>query len=153
MKRFQFRLQKVLEYKEDIEKQKMNDLAAAKQALAEEMDRLEWIQTTHKANGEALKCRTAEKTIRPDEIQAHLRYQKKLEADLKAQTRRVEAAEEKTEKQRQILLDAAKERKTLETLKDKKLQSHLAEVERQDRNFFDEVATMRHHRERGDHDR
>ena len=104
MKRFQFRLQKVLEYKEDIEKQKMNDLAAAKQALADEMGRLECIQATHTTNGEELRRRTEEKTIRPDEIQAHLRYQRKLEADFNAQARRVESAEAKTEKQRQILL-------------------------------------------------
>jgi flagellar export protein FliJ len=64
----------------------------------------------------------------------------------------VAGAEAETEKQRQILLDAAKERKTLETLKEQKLLSHRAETDRQERNFFDEVATMRHHRERDKND-
>ena len=152
MKRFQFRLQKVLEYKEEIEKQRMHDLADAREELARQVERYERIQAVREENTVSLSRKASEKEIHPDEIQAHLRYQRKLEADLSEQNRRVAGAEAHTEKQRQILLEAAKERKTLETLKEQKLLTHRAESDRQERNFFDEVATMRHHRGRDNHD-
>jgi flagellar export protein FliJ len=47
------------------------------------------------------------------------------------------------------LLEAAKERKILETLEEKQLIAHKLEAERVEQGIIDEIATVRHNRDDG----
>ncbi len=58
--------------------------------------------------------------------------------------------EEELEQRRQVVLEARRERKTLEAIREKQWRRYLRELEREEQNFADEIAGIRYGRAGGD---
>lgn len=147
-KKFVFRLQIVLEVKiklEEEEKKRLGELIAWQKheeqvLIGMENDRM----------GQEARLRNAQATgqyLQVDELQRINYYLKKLKEDIVAQKLKLEDIERQIEEQRQRLIKAAQERKTLEILKENQHNEWLAEVEEEERKVLDELATLKYARE------
>lgn len=146
MKKFIFRLQKVMEYKEDIEKQKMGELAEAENRLMVEIEKLETLKKREQAYLDEIDVMRQQTVIHPVEIQALYRYIEKLKSMQNAQRVQINKAKKVVEAKRQALVLATQEKKVLEKLKEKQVQAYEAEVARQEQIFFDEIASTKYGR-------
>lgn len=70
-----------------------------------------------------------------------------VQHSLHNQTAVVDAAEKETQQKRESLLDIVKERKILETLKEKRRLAYEAQIAEQERKTLDEVAILKFKRE------
>ena len=74
------------------------------------------------------------------EMQMYADFFRKKENDIKAQRNIVTILDEQLGEKRELLLDAAKEKKVLEGLKEKKFMAHNKTMAAKERAFLDEVA-------------
>jgi len=147
-KRFIFRLQTVLEVKErqeEEEKRKLSELIAwqrqEEQILA---------QMVHKeqATRQMLKDKQAAGVyLEVDELKRISYFLKKIAADIEAQKAKLIEIARRIEEQRQNLIKAAQEKKTLEMLKEQHHHEWLREIEEEEARFLDELATLKYARD------
>lgn len=143
MPRFQFRLQKFLSVKEQIENQKELEYANALRVLEEEKRKLaEFIQ--HKDETVQKLRSSVERSISPYEIRRFNNNIERLKQQISTQKERVTAAEEFVEQKRQELVQAMKERKALEIVKENAREEHLIEEDRAERKQIDELISFKH---------
>ncbi len=147
MKKFEFRLQRVMEVKEEIEKQKERDFALAKRKAIEEENKLNEIKIQYEGCWKDIENKTSQDTVDTNEINQYYKYLQKLEGDIERQFIYLHEANAEVERRRHILIEASKERKILENLKDRKMASYQEELNRQEQNFFDEIAGNQYNRE------
>lgn len=148
MKKFQFRLQRVMEMKEEVEKQRMVDLAEVKKRVTRELEALEKLREEDQNCRAHIKERGSQKRINPATMDMIYRYLKKLEADIDTQQGKVSDVKDEMEKKRQVLLDAAKERKILEKLKDRKKSDYLSDLSKKEQKTLDEISAVKFSRGR-----
>lgn len=141
MKTFRFRLQKVMEVKEDFEKKRMAELADAKKLLRIERDKLEDLKNKTAACQDRIKEKHKKKNVNPTEMELYYRYLDKLRHQIEIQFRRVCEASDEMERRRQVLLCASKERKVLEKLRERKYSAFREEMTKKEQDFIDELAT------------
>jgi flagellar FliJ protein len=67
--------------------------------------------------------------------------------DIKAQRQNVTCLDEKVSEKRDVLLEAAIDKKVIERLKEKKIMSHENELAAKERAFFDEMALRKRERD------
>lgn len=142
MKRFQFRLEKLLGLALSREKAAEADLAQARRVEDEERRRLLGIEATlvrHLAAARDLERRPADVA----EIKRHRDYLKKLGADRDAQRRVVTAAEAVTAEKLTALLAIRKERKSLENLKARRQAEYVRQALADEQKALDEVGGRR----------
>ena len=77
------------------------------------------------------------------DLSLYSEYIKCVQQSLRDQMKVVNAADEETQKKREALLSIVKERKVLETLKEKRRLVYEAELARQERKKLDEVAILK----------
>lgn len=140
MKQFQFRLQKVMELKEEIEKQRMMELGEAKMVVAQEEQRLHELHQQDKRYRAEIKEKESEEVIDPVEIDSYYRYLKQLEAAMETQAYRIQQAKVVEEEKRENLLAATKERKILEKLRERKLNDFMIDLARKEQFVLDDLA-------------
>ncbi|NDD26846.1 MAG: flagellar export protein FliJ [Proteobacteria bacterium] len=147
-KRFVFRLQTVLELKikkEDEEKKKLGDLIAWQK---QEEQILAQLVATEQSTRAYLKEKQATgQWIEVDELKRISYYLKKVAGEIEAQKQKLIEIARRIEEQRDALLAAVKEKKTLETLKENQHQEWLREVEEEEAKVLDELATLKYARE------
>ena len=91
-----------------------------------------------------------EKQLRGIAISEHILYANFLEGlarNMVAQQEKVKEAEKKYDQKRDDLIEAVKKRKTIENLKEKGLAAYSRKLLKLDRDFLDEVAICRFHKE------
>ena len=91
-----------------------------------------------------------EKQLRGIAISEHILYANFLEGlarNMVVQQEKVKEAEKKYAQKRDDLIEAVKKRKTIENLKEKGLASYSRKLLKLDRDFLDEVAICRFHKE------
>ncbi|MDR0273576.1 MAG: flagellar export protein FliJ [Clostridiales bacterium] len=143
MPRFQFRLQQYLGIKEQIEDQKELEYAKALQTLAEEKQKLaEFIQRKDETI-EKLR-QSVSRNISPFEIRRYNNNIERLKHQIKVQEERVAAAERFAEKKRQELIQAMKERKALEIVKENAHEEFLKEADMAERKQVDELVSYKY---------
>ena len=148
MKKFEFRLQRIMEVKEEIEKQKERDFAIAKRKALEEEYKLSEIKIQYENCWKDIENKTSQQTVDTSEIRQYYQYLQKLEGDIERQFICLQETNAEVEKRRDILIEATKERKILENLKGRKLASYQEELNRVEQNFFDEIAGNQYIREK-----
>ena len=141
MKNFKFRLQKVMEYKEEIERLRKLDLNEAKERVFKEEEKLEQLKCKDRDCRRQIKEKEAEDKINPVEVNFCYRYLKKLGTEIELQNDRILVAKTEEEKKRQVLLIATKERKILEKLKEKKYSAYATGLARKEQVVIDDVAS------------
>ena len=138
---FRFSLQKVLEYRSQLEDQAKLELARAERALAEQtalVRRLEHALDAHLEDA----SRTAPASAA--QMWLNRNYAKRLAEDLD-QARVVRGRLEQAVREcRAEVVEKAKERKLLEKLKEKQAERHARDEEHKEQAQFDEMATLRY---------
>lgn len=147
MKRFGFRLQPLLDIKMRREDELKRELAIANGAVilarrrSEEIrESLERFQTSEKQR------RTAAPTAQS--LRLSIMYRYRLQRDIKTADAGVEALHGKALSVLQLLTEAKKQRRTLETLRDKKLSQWKLDYKREEQEFIDDVSQKEYIRQK-----
>jgi len=141
-KKFEFRLQGVLNYRKQIEETRVRELAQAKGALLE-------IEEVRKANA-AEEAETLERfgeirggsSVNVDQAVVQSLYWDRLLAQEKKCKELEKKIAEEVGKRRQKALNASREKKLLENLKERKLRAHQADVASEEQRFLDEHSAI-----------
>lgn len=142
MRKFKFRLESVLKQREANERRLLREYAAARRALQVEEDEL--ARRVHSREAAAARLRE-ELTgrCRATELTALECFLECVAIDIRRQEARVEAAREIAEAKRLETIEAGKERKLVERLREKEWERYLAEYRRDEQKFLDEVGGSR----------
>lgn len=149
MKRFAFRLQRVLDIKSTIEKVKNRDFLAAYSEFQRAITKLKDIVSTRNKYQDNLH-KLEKEGIELTSINFYFRYFRMLENQISYQHRMIDIAKEEMEKRRLILLDAVKERKILERLKEKKREQFNYEIAKDEQMVSDEISGVKFFHEKND---
>lgn len=140
---FQFQFQSILDIKIRLEDLKKAKLGEATEVLNLEMEKL-MILVNEKKNQFKLMKEKSNKGFTPKELISYNNYMERLKKSISIQEKVVEKAREAVEKARIELVNAAKERKMFETLKEKKMEEYWEEYYRKEQITLDEVASYRY---------
>ncbi|MCL2047623.1 MAG: flagellar export protein FliJ [Defluviitaleaceae bacterium] len=143
MPRFNFRLQQYLNVKEQIEEQKEFEYAKAIRILEEEKQALADLRSRRDEAVEKLR-KAVSHAISPFEVRRYNNNIERMKQQIKTQKERVAAAEAYVEQKRQELIQAMKERKALEIVKDNAREEFLKEVDIQERKQVDELVSFKY---------
>ena len=142
MPKFKFRLQSVLGIKEKVEDLKRNEFGKAVSQLALEQKKKADMEDAKTANIASLK-NSIETGISPEDIRQHNVYTDMLKRAIKQQEQVIIRAEAYVEEKREELVEAMRDRKTLETLKDNDYEEYLAEEKKAEGKVVDEIVSYR----------
>lgn len=140
VRRFEFSLQKVLDYRQRREEQALRAFAEAQAQLAHARAVLERLQHERE---ECLARSQRRHRLMVPMLTVEQTYLSALEERLEEQRQRVAQAERLLEERRQALLEAQRERKALERLREKQYEQWRQEMLRVEQKALDELATMR----------
>ena len=138
MKRFKFRLQQVLNYRNAVRKDKERDLAIRNTELFSAEEELTGIMAAQDG------CQMPATTLSMAELMLTGEYQIRLREELENQRVMVQQATEAVEAARNAYIEKAVEAEILETLKEKRLSAHKEEVHKAERKQLDEIVVQRH---------
>lgn len=140
---FRFQFQSILDLKLRLEDLKKAKLGEVTEILNSEMEKLD-ILITEKKNQFKLMKEKRDIGFTPKELISYNNYMERLKKSISIQEKVVEKARENVEKARIELVNAAKERKMFETLKEKKMEEYWEEYYRKEQITLDEIASYRH---------
>lgn len=137
MSEYKFKMEKVLEYRSHLEKRKVEDYARENMRLEEEKDRL--LELREEYGG---KNRDQETGLH--EMRMQFLYKEKLRRDMHVQEVQIQATENKVEDARGYLIEARKDRKIMEILKDKDKTRYLFDVSQKEQKELDDITIMKY---------
>jgi flagellar FliJ protein len=145
MKRFRFKLQTVLDQRKAREERLQVELAEVLREEARESAKL--AELLEKLDDAVASVQSAlESKLSAGEIAAADEYAKCLRDDVKVQQLTIRAVRSRVEAKRAEVVEAMKERKVLEALRDKQEREHIAAQMRIEQNQLDDVASVRYAR-------
>lgn len=136
---YTFSLESVLNHKAFIEEQLQKELAVFKAILEDEKNHLSKLINTKKRLTAELQEKQKNGTS-VSEIILYIKFIDQLLNDADKQKKNILDAEKRLEKKRDELIEAMKNKKTLEKLKEKKLNEYREDVSNNERDFMNEVA-------------
>jgi len=149
MRKFNFRLEKIRRYKEQLERDKKLKLAAEQARLQLENSRLEQIILVSKGYFARYGTR------RPGKINIHeliifKRFMDKLAGDIKNQRQKIAAMEKQVALAQKELLEATRDKKKYDKLKEHRLEDYSQAVLRLENNELDEFGARSARAERAE---
>ena len=142
MAKFNFKLESVLRLREKLEDLKKNEFGAAIRALEKEKAELLRLEQYKADTIESFKCSICE-GIEPDDIHHHNNYLAKLKVLIKQQHIAIKKAEAFVELKRLELVEAMRDRKSLDILKENKFEEYIAEEKQAEQKIIDEVVSYK----------
>lgn len=139
MEKFNFRLEKVLEYREKVEDINKAEYGKAKKKLDDEVSVFEEI-LSHKDNVNSNRDSILSNATIND-LKNYNLYLIKVKEKLANQKEVVENAQIKVEKARNILINSSIEKKTLEKLKDRDFNNYLYQMKKEDEKIIDQIVS------------
>jgi len=143
MARFQFRLQQYLGVKEQLEEQKELEYAHALRKVEEEKQTLMNMRREREQNIENMR-RSLAQAVSPFEIRRYNNTIERLKHHITIQIERLKAAEVFAEKKRLELVQAMKDRKALEIVKENAHEEYLKETDLTERKQVDELVSFKY---------
>lgn len=140
-KRFRFNLQKVLEYREQLEEQAKMALAGTLRAVKDQEGRIVALAEEIRENERST---LEKKTVSPAEMWLYRSYKERLLQDVAQARIRLDALKKELNKRRTEAVARSKERKLLEKLKSNQAVNYAREESLKEQNGFDEMATIRY---------
>lgn len=140
MKRFQFTLDKLLQFKQQVLDREKNDLAHLRQQQQEIADKKAELEYK-------LKCSNDDFTIKSAngmsivQITVFKDFHKSLSEQIRELEKAVAVFEEKIQKQLGVVVEATKEVSSLEKLEDKQQEEYKFSVQKAEEHFIDEYVT------------
>jgi flagellar FliJ protein len=139
MKRFTFRLERILRYKIQIEEQKRLFLAARMEELKNNKEKL--LKMTREREEYSRQYSSYfNGHIDINRLKIARRFLDKLHVELINQAKKVIETEKKVEKAKLDLIEAMRDRKKFENLKERKLQAYEKESNKEEQKYLDEFA-------------
>ncbi len=147
MKKFQFRLQVVLDIKEKLLEQKLLELSKVQRGLQEAVQKQKTLENYQlEINHALLKVFQSGNDLDLDEVQRYKDFINKLLVDISAQKVVVQNITKLLEVKRKEVNDVLKEKKILEKLKENQKKKYYQEFEQYDRRELDDIASSRYGR-------
>ena len=137
-----FNLEQVLKYRQDIERMCKHEFASAKQNLEHAHDRL-LEEEAHVRDLSQEFCHRQEELNNIEEMSHYINFFARKREDIKNQKERVDVLGTIMNQHRDILLDATKEKKVLESLKDRKAEEFKLAMKLKEQDFLDEISIQR----------
>lgn len=137
-----FKLQQVLNFRKEVEKARSIELAEAKRERDHASARLTSEEQLAAKVAQELADRQV-KGIAACEFALYSNFFHKKNEDIKQQRQEVVSLDMKVSERREILLDAAKKKKVLETFKEKRLAAEKVLLSIKERDFIDELSVQR----------
>lgn len=144
---YQFRLHRVLEYRQMLEERVEREFHAVQKILQQEKALLERLQKEYQESLEKWTALPLTRKILGAELKLRYRYQLLLAQKIEAQKAVVAKQAEMVNAKQQDLLKARQEKKAIEKLQEKDKQRYLKEQAKQEQLFFDEFALKGGHHE------
>ena len=143
MARFQFRLQQYLGVKEQIEEQKELEYARALRKVEEEKALL--LEMHQQRQNAIISMQTAlQRMISPIEIRRYNNTIERLKHRILVQEERVRAAQAYAEEKREELVQAMKDRKALEVVREKAYEEFMLEQNLAEQKQVDELVSFKY---------
>jgi flagellar FliJ protein len=136
MKKFVFSLEPVLGQRRRVEEEKQQIVAARKRAADQAENELSRLNDEFRASSDALRQKHRE--LDADSLRLHYAHLQFLDRTIVSQIQIVAERRVALDKARADLLAAAKERKVVEKLKDRRREAHVAEEARIEQNELDD---------------
>jgi flagellar FliJ protein len=140
---FHFKLEKILEYRRQLEDQAKLALSLTRQQIAEQNTRLEALSEDLQA---CLLALGTLKQMTQAELWLWSGWRERLELDKKHAQAKLDELKQLAETRRLELVAKAKDRKLLEKLRAKQAEKHVQDEQRKEQKEFDETGTLRHGR-------
>ena len=140
MKKFQFSLDTVLDYKQQVLTSLQSEHGAILLRVRQQEEVLEQTEHAHRELNVEFTRRRAEGISIKDALmlESGLRV---LERDIDREAQKLLALQKQEEKKRDEVIEAKKETSSLEMLRDKKLEQYRKEEAKQDELFIEEIVT------------
>lgn len=151
MKGFVFNLQPLLEFRERIEEISRKEFGEALKRLEEEEARLLALKDLYQrtsAEVDSLKEEWSRTPREAGEIGLYLAYMARLKNSMAEEETALTRARDEFEKRRQNLEETAKEKKAVETMREKALEVHLRSIEKEEQKSNDDMVSARFIRRR-----
>jgi len=142
-----FKLESLLQHRKYIEEIFQCELADTLQALVEKRKSLERMKADRDRIQNDLHQKLKNGIDAAEMLHFH-EYLNRLALDMTAQKARVAEAEKNLEQKRNELVEAVKNRKIMDKLKDKQLAAEVDRLQKNEQNFMNDVAISRHLRSR-----
>jgi flagellar FliJ protein len=140
-----FKLQQVLNYRKEVEKVRTLEFADARRELEQAAEHLKREEERAEQLADELATRQVE-GIEAKDLQIYANFFTRKSEEIKRQRLQVEDLDRKVAEKRETLLDAAKDKKVLETFKDRTITAHNKELSNKERLFLDELAVQKKRR-------
>ncbi len=137
-----FKLEQVLKYRTEIEKVRIQELFSARHELDLAAERVRMVEELLAAATVDFRSRQEELTG-IDDIRVYSRYFSRKREELITGKDEVERLAVAVEERLDILVEASKDKKTLELLKERKSEEFRTAVRKREQNFMDEIATQK----------
>ena len=141
MNRFRFRLQGVLRYREAQEESKKREFGATIGHLKHEEAHYSKIVNDIDKHDD-LREKSGKGKILAINLIRNFYYSRSLERKKSDQSKAVETAQEAVDEKRVELVETTKKKKTLERLRERRLEEHNKEVIKEEQALIDEIATQ-----------
>ena len=140
MKKFQFSLDTVLDYKQQVLTSLQSEHGAILLRVRQQEEVLEQTEHAHRELNEEFTRRRAEGISIKDALmlESGLRV---LERDIDREAQKLLALQKQEEKKRDEVIEAKKDASSLEMLRDKKLEQYRKEEAKQDELFIEEIVS------------
>ncbi|BCS55824.1 flagellar export protein FliJ [Geobacter sp. SVR] len=137
-----FELEQVLKYRLEIERLRKHEFASAKRDLEQAHEQLQQQEAyVHDLAREFSQRQRELESI--DELRRYVDFLTRKKNDISKQKERVHWLGSVLHERRGVLVDATKDKKVLESLKEKKAQEFRQAMERLEQSFMDEIAIQR----------
>jgi len=147
LKKFQFRLQVVLDIKEKLLEQKLVELSKVQKGLQEAIQKQQTLESYQvEINQALLKVFQSGNDLDLVEVQRYKDFINKLLVDISAQKVVVQNITKLLEIKRKVVNEVLKEKKVLEKLKENQKQKYYKEFEQYERSELDDIASSRYMR-------
>ncbi len=138
MRRFSFRLQRVMDAKASEERQCQRELGEAQDELGRQQQRME--QLAEEMERQRQRQREMNRTtVTVSQLRLHDQWNGNLKRVVKHQEKEIEKASEEVELRRLKLLEVTREKKVLERLKEKRLEAHNQQLKTEQQNTLDDI--------------
>lgn len=138
MNSYNFQLENVLEWRSNIEKEVVEKFALVQKELENQRDILNKLISEHT---DAKKIRRYNNIV---EMQHQYIYLEDLEEKVNSKLIQIDKIEVELENVRQELLEAQKDRKVMEKLKERDLEKHMSRVKNKEQRELDEIGSLRY---------
>jgi flagellar FliJ protein len=142
MAKFVFNLASILSIKEKMEDLKKNEMARAIMELEAEKAKLLMLEQTRALCIQSFRD-SINTGVKPDDIRRHNVYLDKLKVLIAEQKEAIIRAEAKVEEKRLELVEAMRERKSLDRLKENEYEEYLVEDKKIEQKSIDEVVSYK----------